>query len=122
MCRRKLLDQIAGGRLSGRQLVVVSNRGPYVFRSSGRCGEVEQPAGGLVEALRPVVQATGGLVDLEFTVHLLQLRHRVALEHKIDLGDIDLLHLTDDPAEAVRVIVDAEAASRARGASRTVRR
>jgi uncharacterized protein (TIGR00730 family) len=50
------------------------------------------------------------------------LRHRVALEHKIDLGDIDLLHLTDDPAEAVRVIVDAEAASRARGAARTARR
>jgi hypothetical protein len=36
------------------------------------------------------------------------LRDHVAAEGKIDLADLDLLHVTDDPAEAVQVIVDAE--------------
>lgn len=36
------------------------------------------------------------------------LRQRVAAEGKIDPADLDLLHLTDDPDEAVRVIVEAE--------------
>jgi predicted Rossmann-fold nucleotide-binding protein len=53
----------------------------------------------------------GGLLDW--------LRHRVAAEGKIDLEDIDLLHLTDDPTEAVRVIVDAEdRAGRSRNGAR----
>jgi uncharacterized protein (TIGR00730 family) len=50
------------------------------------------------------------------------LRHRVATEGKIDVEDIDLLHLTEEPGEAVRVIVDAEQASRARGPTRRVPR
>jgi len=51
------------------------------------------------------------------------LRDRVAAEGKIDVEDLDLLHLTDDPAEAVRIIVEAEArAGRARGPAPAVRR
>jgi uncharacterized protein (TIGR00730 family) len=50
------------------------------------------------------------------------LRQSVAKERKIDLEDIDLLHVTDDPAEAVKVIVDAEQAGRARGGTRAARR
>jgi hypothetical protein len=39
----------------------------------------------------------------------------VAAETKIDPVDLRLLHLTDDPAEAVRMIVEAEEQAR-RGA------
>jgi uncharacterized protein (TIGR00730 family) len=67
-----------------------------------------------VENFKVVLMARdywGGLLDW--------LRHRVAAEGKIDLEDIDLLHLTDDPAEAVRVIVDAEdRAGRSRNGAR----
>jgi uncharacterized protein (TIGR00730 family) len=48
------------------------------------------------------------------------LRDHVAAEGKIDPEDLNLLHLTDDPAEAVRIIVDAEdRAGRPRGPTRT---
>jgi hypothetical protein len=43
------------------------------------------------------------------------LSERVAAETKIDPVDLNLLHLTDDPAEAVRMIVEAEEQAR-RGA------
>jgi len=47
------------------------------------------------------------------------LRDRVAAEGKIELEDLDLLHLTDDPADAVRIIVEAEdLAGRARAPGR----
>ncbi|MDH3497894.1 MAG: LOG family protein, partial [Gemmatimonadota bacterium] len=42
----------------------------------------------------------GGLLDW--------LRERVAAEGKIDAIDLDLLYATDDPADAVRAIVEAE--------------
>jgi uncharacterized protein (TIGR00730 family) len=47
------------------------------------------------------------------------LRDRVATEGKVDPADLGLLHVTDDPEEAVRVIVAAEErAGRRRGATR----
>lgn len=45
----------------------------------------------------------GGLLDW--------LRERVAAEGKIDRGDLELLYVTDDPADAVRAIVAAEVAA-----------
>ena len=48
-------------RLPGRQLVIVSNREPYVHRRSRHGVEVERPPGGLVAALDPVMQALGGV-------------------------------------------------------------
>jgi uncharacterized protein (TIGR00730 family) len=51
------------------------------------------------------------------------LRDRVAAEGKIDADDLRLLHVTDDPADAVRIIVEAEdLAGRARGPARSVRK
>ncbi|MDR7418076.1 MAG: bifunctional alpha,alpha-trehalose-phosphate synthase (UDP-forming)/trehalose-phosphatase [Armatimonadota bacterium] len=47
--------------LGSRHLVVVSNREPYVHRRASRSLEVERPAGGLVAALDPVMQATRGV-------------------------------------------------------------
>lgn len=47
--------------LGGRQLIVVSNREPYAHRRGRRGLEVESPVGGLVAALDPVLQATGGV-------------------------------------------------------------
>ncbi|MBI4279650.1 MAG: bifunctional alpha,alpha-trehalose-phosphate synthase (UDP-forming)/trehalose-phosphatase [Armatimonadetes bacterium] len=47
--------------LRGRTLVIVSNREPYVHRRGVRGVEVERPEGGLVAALDPVLQATGGV-------------------------------------------------------------
>jgi alpha,alpha-trehalose-phosphate synthase [UDP-forming]/trehalose-phosphatase len=46
--------------LGARQLVVVSNREPYVHRRGLAGIEVENPPGGLVAALDPVLQAAGG--------------------------------------------------------------
>ncbi|MBX6377641.1 MAG: bifunctional alpha,alpha-trehalose-phosphate synthase (UDP-forming)/trehalose-phosphatase [Clostridia bacterium] len=47
-------------QLGGRRLVVVSNREPYSHRRTPAGIVVEKPAGGLVAALDPVLQATGG--------------------------------------------------------------
>jgi alpha,alpha-trehalose-phosphate synthase [UDP-forming]/trehalose-phosphatase len=45
----------------GRRLVVVSNREPYVHRRRGPRVVLERPTGGLVAALDPVLQETGGV-------------------------------------------------------------
>ncbi len=47
--------------LGTRQLIVVSNREPYIHQKGRRGLEVESPAGGLVAALDPVLQAVGGV-------------------------------------------------------------
>lgn len=44
----------------GRRLVVVANREPYVHRRTARGVEIEHPSGGVVAALDPVMQASGG--------------------------------------------------------------
>ena len=59
--RRDAVAHVLRARLPGRQLVVVSNREPYVHRRTPRGLEVERPPGGLVEALDPVMQALGGV-------------------------------------------------------------
>lgn len=46
--------------LSGRQLIVVSNREPYIHRAGKHGTVVDRPAGGLVAALDPVMQAISG--------------------------------------------------------------
>jgi len=48
-------------RLPGRQIIVVSNREPYVHKHTRHGIVVERPAGGLVAALDPLLQAIGGL-------------------------------------------------------------
>ncbi|MFA7255818.1 MAG: trehalose-6-phosphate synthase [Candidatus Omnitrophota bacterium] len=48
-------------RLRGKQLYVVSNREPYIHRKKGNEIECITPASGVVTALDPVLQATGGL-------------------------------------------------------------
>ncbi|MDR7491882.1 MAG: hypothetical protein QN122_10595, partial [Armatimonadota bacterium] len=58
--RRDAVAHVLRARLPGRQLVVVSNREPYVHRRTPRGLEVERPPGGLVEALDPVMQVLGG--------------------------------------------------------------
>lgn len=47
-------------RLAGRQLVLISNREPYIHRRGDQGVKVDRPAGGLVAALDPVMQAAGG--------------------------------------------------------------
>jgi trehalose 6-phosphate synthase len=47
--------------LGGRQIVLVSNREPYLPRQAGAGAVVERPPGGLVEALDPVMRAVGGV-------------------------------------------------------------
>ena len=55
----KRVEQL-GALLGGRELVIVSNREPYTHRA-GKSGLVaDRPAGGLVAALDPVMQMTGG--------------------------------------------------------------
>jgi trehalose 6-phosphate synthase len=54
--RAHAIDCLAGG-----QLVVVSNREPYMHRLQGGKPHMIIPAGGLVTALDPVLQACGGL-------------------------------------------------------------
>jgi trehalose 6-phosphate synthase len=48
-------------RLRGKQLYVVSNREPYIHLKKGNEIECITPASGVVTALDPVLQATGGL-------------------------------------------------------------
>jgi trehalose 6-phosphate synthase len=48
-------------QLRGKQLYVVSNREPYIHRKKGSEIECITPASGVVTALDPVLQATGGL-------------------------------------------------------------
>ncbi|MFZ5801630.1 MAG: trehalose-6-phosphate synthase [Candidatus Omnitrophota bacterium] len=48
-------------KLRGKQLFVVSNREPYIHRKKGNEIECIVPASGVVTALDPVMQATGGL-------------------------------------------------------------
>jgi trehalose 6-phosphate synthase len=47
--------------LRGHQLVVVSNREPYIHQRKGDRVEIIRPASGLVTALEPILRAVGGL-------------------------------------------------------------
>jgi trehalose 6-phosphate synthase/phosphatase len=52
--------QFVEQNLSGKKLVIVSNREPYAHKRSGLSIKIEQPAGGLTSAMDEVLIATGG--------------------------------------------------------------
>ena len=47
--------------LPGRQMIIVSNREPYIHRRGPTGPKVSRPAGGLVAALDPVMQEASGI-------------------------------------------------------------
>jgi len=55
------LFDLVQSRLQDYQLIVVSNREPYIHRHSGNQIECVQPASGLTAALDPVMRACGGV-------------------------------------------------------------
>lgn len=57
--RRAVIHRLRD-HLAGRQFIVVSNREPYAHERTETGIAVERPAGGLVAALDPVMQACGG--------------------------------------------------------------
>jgi trehalose-6-phosphate synthase len=59
--RQRLRDQAVTALGQDRQLVVVSNREPYMHELDDGRPQVIVPAGGLVAALDPVLQACGGV-------------------------------------------------------------
>ena len=54
------LRQLVRSRLSGAQIIVVSNRQPHSHHRQGGQVRIEQAASGLVTAIEPVVRACGG--------------------------------------------------------------
>jgi trehalose 6-phosphate synthase len=58
--KERLKDYLQS-KLQGKPLCVVSNREPYIHRKKGNEIECITPASGVVTALDPVLQATGGL-------------------------------------------------------------
>ena len=54
------LRAILHGELSGEDVIVVSNREPYIHKRRGERIEVQQPASGLVTALEPIMRACSG--------------------------------------------------------------
>jgi trehalose 6-phosphate synthase len=54
------LRAILHGELSGEDVIVVSNREPYIHQRRGEKIEVQQPASGLVTALEPIMRACSG--------------------------------------------------------------
>jgi trehalose 6-phosphate synthase len=58
---RESLHQLAAERLSDYNLIVVSNREPYIHSRANGSIEVVQPASGMAAALDPVMHACGGI-------------------------------------------------------------
>jgi alpha,alpha-trehalose-phosphate synthase [UDP-forming] len=58
---KETLHDLISDQLEGHQLIVVSNREPYIHQFS--CGEIEciQPASGLAAAVDPIMRASGGV-------------------------------------------------------------
>ncbi len=54
------LRAILHGELSGEDVIVVSNREPYIHQRRGERIEVQRPASGLVTALEPIMRACSG--------------------------------------------------------------
>ena len=54
------LRAILHGELSGEDVIVVSNREPYIHQRRGERIEVTRPASGLVTALEPIMRACSG--------------------------------------------------------------
>ncbi|TAJ19609.1 MAG: trehalose-6-phosphate synthase [Rugosibacter sp.] len=55
------LRTILHGELSGKDVIVVSNREPYIHQHTGARIEVQRPASGLVTALEPIMRACSGI-------------------------------------------------------------
>lgn len=55
------LRAILHGELRGEDVIVVSNREPYIHQHRGERIEVQRPASGLVTALEPVMRACSGV-------------------------------------------------------------
>src|SRR6185369_5890298 len=55
------LRAILHGELRGEDVIVVSNREPYIHQRRGERIEVQRPASGLVTALEPVMRACSGV-------------------------------------------------------------
>jgi trehalose 6-phosphate synthase/phosphatase len=60
MSGRGILERAQQQVLPGRQLIIVSNREPYIHRRGANGLKVDRPAGGLVAALDPVMQEASG--------------------------------------------------------------
>lgn len=60
MTSREDLQQLVRRRLRNKQLIVVSNREPYVHTYSGEEVVCERPVGGLTTAVDPVLRVAGG--------------------------------------------------------------
>jgi trehalose 6-phosphate synthase len=56
----KALQEVLHGVLPGAEVLVVSNREPYIHNRSGGGIVVQRPASGLVSALEPIMRACGG--------------------------------------------------------------
>ena len=54
------LRAILHGELRGEDVIVVSNREPYIHQRRGEQVEVQRPASGLVTALEPIMRACSG--------------------------------------------------------------
>lgn len=61
MWTKDALQELIHNRLGEQRLIVVANREPYQHRYSGGRIECVSPAGGVVSALDPIVQACGGI-------------------------------------------------------------
>jgi trehalose 6-phosphate synthase len=59
--RTQDLQELVRENLQGCQLIVVSNREPYIHRYSGERVECIQPASGMVAAIDPIMRAAGGI-------------------------------------------------------------
>lgn len=56
----KSLRAILEGELRGEDVIVVSNREPYIHQRKGEHIEVQRPASGLVTAMEPIMRACSG--------------------------------------------------------------
>ncbi len=55
------LRAILHGELRGEDIIVVSNREPYIHQRNGGIIEVQRPASGMVTALEPIMRACSGI-------------------------------------------------------------
>ena len=57
----KKLKEILNDELSGEEVIVVSNRQPYIHNRQGNKIEIQSPASGLVTAVEPILKACSGI-------------------------------------------------------------